>query len=142
MYEISPKNILVPILYKTAIPIFINNKNGTKYESNANCNIIKHKITAITTYIITSESDRFLVSINVAVIPLILHLSSVISLIFSTELIVSSDDICSLNVTSIIVLLSSYNLSCTSFGNISFGISVPIISAILITFSTLLISFI
>ena len=62
MYEISPKNILVPILYKTAIPIFINNKNGTKYESNANCKIIKHKITAITTYIITSESDRFFVS--------------------------------------------------------------------------------
>ena len=99
--------MLVPILYKTAMPIFPNNKKGTKYESNAICKTIKHKTTAITTYIITSESDKFLVSISVAVIPLILHLSSVISLIFSTELIVSSDDICSLNVTSIIVLFLS-----------------------------------
>ena len=46
-----------------------------------------------TTYTITSDPDKFLVSSIVAVIPLILHLSSTIVLKFSTAFNVVSDDI-------------------------------------------------
>ena len=124
------------MLYNTAIPMFNSISTGAKYESNANCNIIKHKATAIITYIITSESDKFLVSSTVAVIPLILQFSFDISLSFSTVSIVVSSEIPSLNVTNTGVVLSLYNLSLISSGNISSGTSVPIMSVSPTTFST------
>ena len=72
----------VPILYNTEIPIFPNNINGIAYESNATPRIIAHSITAIITYIITSELHISFISKFVADIPLILQFSSVISLSF------------------------------------------------------------
>ena len=75
-------------------------------------------------------------SINADVIPLTLHLSSVMFLNSSTAFVVSSDEIASLNVTSINVVLSLYILSFTSCGKLSTGILVPVASTILTTFST------
>ena len=106
MYDISPKNTFDPILNNIAIPILASNSIGVIYESNAISKTNKHRATAIITYIAISEFAKSLVSINVAVIPLILHLLSVISLNFSTVSIVASEEIASLKVTSISVLPS------------------------------------
>ena len=125
------------MLYSIAIPIFNSSNSGTVYESNAISNTIKHNITAIITYIVISWFDKSLVSKIVADIPLILHCLSVISRKFSIVFNVSSDDIASLKVASIIVLPSLYTLSFISSCIISCGILVPITSVIPTTFSTL-----
>ena len=81
--------------------MFASSNTGAKYESRANCKIKKHNATAIATYTIISELAKSLVSITTADIPLILHLSSVISLKCSIVFNVVSSDIPSLNVTNI-----------------------------------------
>ena len=53
--------------------MFRSNIIGAMYESSETSSTIKQRITAITTYIAISESDSFLVSNTVAVIPLILQ---------------------------------------------------------------------
>ena len=125
-----------PILYKTAIPIPINNTNGTMYESSDICKTIIHNTTAINTYKVISESNNSFISVAVADIPLILHCVLAIFLISVIAFIVSSSPIPLVNVTSISVVPSLLNASCIFSGNISIGMVVPITSAAPTTLST------
>ena len=136
MYDISPNIIFVPILYIIAIPILLSNINGTIYESNETVNTNKQSITAITTYIATSLLDKSIVSFTIALIPPTFALSFIISLISVIAFKVFSFDVVSSNVTIIRVLSPLFTFSNNSSGNISSGITVPVISFIDITLFT------
>ena len=128
--------MLVPILYIIAIPILPSNINGTTYESSETVNTTKQSTTAITTYIRTSLFDKSIVSLTIALIPPTLALSSIIFLILVIAFKVFSCDVVSSNVTIIRVLSPFFTFSSNSSGNISSGITVPVISLIDITLFT------
>ena len=128
--------MLLPRLYRIAIPILKRKNTGIRKESIVSERTIVARSTAIATYIGVSFSAIFLVSVTIADIPLRKHFSLAMDLICSIASIVPSADVVSSNIRNINVASPLLNASYTSVGSISIGTLKSMKLSYQITFST------
>ena len=124
--EISPAIKFVPRLYTIAIPILRRKINGKRNESIVSASTSADNPAAITTYMMTSLLQIFLISVTTADIPLKRHCSLVSPRISSMASSVSSADMDVSNVMIISWLpVSAFcRESFKSSGSISIGIEI------------------
>ena len=113
--------ILVPMLYRIAMPMLNRKNTGIRYDSMVSARTIQERTTAIRTQIATSDSARFLVSVTMADIPLKKHCLPASARMFSMASIVSSAEVVVSKIINIIVESSALKTSLMSSGNISIG---------------------